>query len=114
MSSKTIVHEGVRGTNPQEILEKAQTSMVKKSGEVLITSVMGSTFDKVPGIAKNKFGASESTFKMFENIGKGTNAAIGETYSRGHDMMTVGDKNISEHLTSDFMDWKTSKVEKLF
>lgn len=112
--SKTIVHEGVRGTNPQEILEKAQTSMVKKSGEVLITSVMGSTFDKVPGIAKNKFGASESTFKMFENIGKGTNAAIGETYSRGHDMMTVGDKNISEHLTSDFMDWKTSKVEKLF
>ena len=112
--TKTLIHEGVRGTSLEETVEKAQTAMVKKSGEVLITTTMGATLDKVPGIAQGKFGASDSTAKMLENFGKGTNALIGETYSRGHDMMTVGDTNISEALTHDFMEWKTEQAEKLF
>ena len=112
--TKTLVHETVRGTDLGEAVEKAQTSMARKTGNVIYTSLTGNALDKIPGLAGTKFGASEETQKALEEVTKGTNALIGETYDRAHDNMTVADKNISEHLTDDFNNWKNSIAEKLF
>ena len=112
--TKTLVHEVSRGKSLEESVEKAQTSMVRKSGEVVYTSVIGSSLDKVPGLAGTKFGAGEGTQKTISNVMKGITATTGEVYDRAHDNMTVADKNISQHLTEDFNNWKNAQAEKLF
>ena len=114
--TKTLIHDVSRGKDLETAVENAQTSMVKKTGEVIVGTVVGGVTDKGTNIAGQRFGGKMSVNSVF-NMYKVSNTiknSAGEIYSRAHDNMTVADKNISQNITEDFNNWKNDKVEKMY
>ena len=114
--TKTVIHDISRGKDLETAIENAQTSMVKKTGEVAFGLVVGGITDYGTGVVGKNYGGKMSVDSVF-NMYKIANAAKGastEIYSRAHDNMTVANENISQHLTKDFNDWKNSKVEQMY
>lgn len=102
--SKVAIHEYTRGTDDETAVRKAQEAMLKKTGEVGLTSLVSLSYG----------GDSSNNAKLQEMIIGNTNAGIGEIYSRLHDSITVGGKNASQIINEDFSNWKNSKVESMY
>ena len=114
--TKTVIHDLSRGKDLETSIEHAQESMVKKTGEVAMGLIVGGITDYGTGVAGKNYGGKmsvNSVFNMYK-IANATKAASTEIYSRAHDNMTVGGENMSHHITSDFNDWKNSKVEQMY
>ena len=114
--TKTVIHDLSRGKDLETSIEHAQESMVKKTGEVAMGLIVGGITDYGTGVVGKNYGGKmsvNSVFNMYK-IANATNAASTEIYSRAHDNMTVGGENMSHHITSDFNDWKNSKVEQMY
>ena len=114
--TKTVIHDLSRGKDLETSIENAQTSMVKKTGEVAMGMIVGGITDYGTGVVGKNYGGkmSVNAVSNMYKIANTTKAASTEIYSRAHDNMTVGNKNISEMLTEDFNDWKNSKVEQMY
>lgn len=114
--TKTVIHDLSRGKDLETSIEHAQESMVKKTGEVAMGLIVGGITDYGTGVVGKNYGGKmsvNSVFNMYK-IANATKAASTEIYSRAHDNMTVGGENMSHHITSDFNDWKNSKVEQMY
>ena len=114
--TKTVIHDLSRGKDLESSIEHAQESMVKKTGEVAMGLIVGGITDYGTGVVGKNYGGKmsvNSVFNMYK-IANATKAASTEIYSRAHDNMTVGGENMSHHITSDFNDWKNSKVEQMY
>ena len=114
--TKTVIHDLSRGKDLESSIEHAQESMVKKTGEVAFSTIVGGITDYGTGVVGKNYGGKMSVNNVFNmyKIANAAKGASGEIYSRAHDNMTVADENISHHITSDFNDWKNSKVEQMY
>ncbi|MBP5693433.1 MAG: hypothetical protein J6W86_06970, partial [Bacteroidales bacterium] len=114
--TKTLIHDVSRGKSLEESVEKAQTAMIKKTGEVAIGGIVGGIVDKGTSVVGYKYGGKMSVNNVFNmyKIANATKGASTEIYGRAHDLMTVADKNISQNITEQFNDWKNSKVENMY
>ena len=114
--TKTVIHDLSRGKDLETSIEHAQESMVKKTGEVAFSTIVGGITDYGTGVVGKNYGGKMSVNNVFNmyKIANAAKGASGEIYSRAHDNMTVADENISHHITSDFNDWKNSKVEQMY
>lgn len=110
--TKTLVHDLTRGESLEDAVENAQAAMVKKTGDVAISTVFGGVMDKAYG------GDGSNNAELAKAIVDNSKAGIGEIYGRAHDMMTMGkgdnEKNISQMINDSFSDWKNSKVESMY
>ena len=114
--TKTLIHDVSRGKDLETAVENAQTSMVKKTGDVVISTTFGGLMDKGTNLTGQRFGGKmsvDSVFNMYK-ISNTIKNSTSEIYSRAHDNMTVADKNISQNITEDFNNWKNDKVEKMY
>lgn len=106
--TKTVVHELSRGASVEDAVDKAQTAMIKKTGDVAVSTIVGGIMDKSYG------GDNSNNADLQKFIIENTKAGASEIYSRAHDMTTVGGKNSSQIINEDFSNWKNSKVESMY
>ena len=106
--TKTVIHELSRGASVEDAVDKAQVAIIKKTGEVFLTTVYGGVVDAAKG------GPGGNNANLREFLGETAKATSGELYSRTHDMIVDKDQNASQILNQQFSDWKNEKVEQMY
>ena len=106
--TKTVIHELSRGASVEDAVDKAQVAIIKKTGEVFLTTVYGGVVDAAKG------GPGGNNIDLREFLGETAKATSGELYSRTHDMIVDKDQNASQILNQQFSDWKNEKVEQMY